>query len=280
MCHADSCVDCNEGMNVINDQKDGQELSSSCDKSGDDQETGRKEGGRTERRYWEEVKRQPGKGNISEIGISLKNPPLSVVCCMKNSSEVKCNSAEICNETVHLIGSTHSVTTNQEPATKATGHSLLSTAAVGHAWPHVNRRGWRQTANEPCNVPPESSWGSRYKYVKNGQWNSRVGNSGENKTTVPYHIVFKKKRETSERGANDGSIDTGCRRTRDTPLDGHHGNVCPTDLAVDVTAATQEMEFDVLTLRDLKLQAGSGGRVIPLSQTPTDNMKVKSATDI
>ena len=174
-----------------------------------------------------------------------------------------------------MIGSAHSSTANQTAAPTVASASLLNTAGVGHAWPHANRRGCRQQCNGPCNVAPESSRGTRYKYVKNGQPSSRAGNSGGTKTTVPYHIVFGKKRGVSERGVDTGvyaSADTG---TRISAPDGHHSDVRGSDLAADTTSARQEMEFDVLTLRDLKLQAGSGGRVVPLSQTPTDNHKVR-----
>ena len=202
------------------------------------------------------------------------NKQLSLLLKVQQNSS---SPTEPSNETAHVIGSAHSSTANQTAAPTVASASLLNTAGVSHAWPHADRRGCRQQCNGPCNVAPESSRGTRYKYVKNGQPSSRAGNSGETKTTVPYHIVFGKKRGASERGVDtgvDASADTGTRTRISTP-DSRHSDVRGSDLAVDTTAARQEMEFDVLTLRDLKLQAGSGGRVVPLSETPTDNIKVR-----
>ena len=260
--HEDRPGDHNRDNNVVDGHQDKSSLSPSCGESGNESETGIRDGGDAERLYWEEVgsRRTP-----PEVVISQSSPLLLALCTVQCDLS-QSQSMEVCNETGHPIGSDDIATANDVAATTTAGASLLNTAGVGHAWPHHNRRGWWQRFNEPCNVTLEGSQDSHYKYVKNGE---RAGSSGRTKTTVPYHAVFRKK---CERGVATSVDGLACPRSHHTSTDDRCSNERNTDLAAAV-----EMEFDVLTLGDLKLQAGSGGRVIPLCQTLTDTSKVSSS---
>ena len=257
--HEDLPGDYNRHSDVGDGDQDQSSLSPSCDESGNQMDSCINYGGDAGRKYWEEVESR-------EIVISQSSPLLFAVSTMQSDLS-QSQSMKVCNETGHPIGSDCISTTNDVAATTTAGASLLSTAGVGHARPHHNRRGWLQRFNEPCNVTLEGSQDSPYKYVKNGQ-RPGSGSSVRTKTTVPYHAVFWRKCETTERGV-DG---LPCPRLQYTSIDDRYSNDCDTDLAAAV-----EMEFDVLTLGDLKLQAGSGGRVIPLCQTLTDISKVSAS---
>ena len=261
--HEDLPGDYNRHSDVGDGDQDQSSLSPSCDESDNRMESCTKYGCDAERTYWEEGESR----RINREGvISQSSSPIFPVCTMQGDLS-QSQSMKVCNETGHPIGSDSILTTNDVAATTTAGASLLSTAGVGHARPHHNRRGWLQRFNGPCNATLEGSQDSRYKYVKNGK-RPGSGSSGRTKTTVPYHAVFWRKCEKTERGV-DGSP---CPRSQNTSIDDRYSNDCDTDLAAAV-----DMEFDVLTLGDLKLQAGSGGRVIPLCQTLTDSTKVSSS---